>query len=203
MSLVIEKGAIVHERQLIFRVVDLNSPMRVNAKVPESWVDRVQPGQQTRIQVDAFPGQVLTGKVLTVAPLPDAGPMANWAKTFYTTMVEIEKGPAGLRPGMTAQADILIKELDHVLSVPVEAVLEYDGKDRVAVKKPDGGIEWRVVTLGATNGKFVEVKQGLDSGESVVLNPITLLSEKEKRTKHISWPPPATRPASKKADTKK
>ena len=50
----IEEGATVRERQMIFSVPDL-SRIRVNAKVPESMIDRISPGLRARIKVDAFP----------------------------------------------------------------------------------------------------------------------------------------------------
>ena len=93
---------------------------------------------------------------------------------------------------MTAQVEILVTELDNVLSVPIAAVLLYDDKDHVAVKKPDGGFDWREVTLGLGNDDAVEVKQGLKSGERVALDPVALMSEEEKREKKIGEP---TKPA--------
>ena len=70
-----------------------------------------------------------------------------------------------------------------MLAVPVAAILQFDGKDHVAVKKPGGGFEWREVTLGETDGKSVEIKQGLRAGESVILDPVGLMSEAERRAK--------------------
>ncbi len=58
----IEEGATVRERQKIFSVLDLNSPMRVNAKVKEAMVDRVARGARARIKVDAFPGTSADGR---------------------------------------------------------------------------------------------------------------------------------------------
>jgi len=60
--------------------------------------------------------------------------------------------------------------------VPVEAVLQHSGKDHVAVKKADGGLDWREVMLGLSNGNRVEVKQGIQSGDVVVLNPVAPIS---------------------------
>ena len=96
---------------------------------------------------------------------------------------------------MTAQVEILVTELDDVLSVPVQAVLRYDGKDHVAVKKPDGGFEWRDVDLGISNDKLVEVKHGIQSGEIVAFNPLSLMSDEEKRAKKIGGADPARHPA--------
>ena len=68
----IEEGATVRERQKIFRISDLDGPMQVNTKVPESMVDQLKLGLRARITVDAFPGEMLAGLVSDVAPLPDA-----------------------------------------------------------------------------------------------------------------------------------
>ena len=190
----IEEGATVRGRQKIGTIVDLSSPMLVNAKVHESWIDQIAPGQPVKVRVDAFPDEDLTGVVESVAPRPDPATVIDQIKRVYTTMVRVDKSLAGLRPGMTARVDILIRKLDNVLSVPVQAVLSYDGKDQLAVKKPGGGFEWRDVTLGISNTKEVEVKEGIRSGESVIVNPVALMSEDEKRAK--SNPP--SRPAAAK-----
>ncbi len=178
----IENGATVRERQLIFRVPDLTR-IRVKARVQESIVDQISPGLRAKIKVDAFPEAELNGVVNAVAPRPDPAAFVGSGTKVYTTLVEIEKVPPGLRPGMTAEVEILVTELDSVISVPIRAVLPFNDKDHVAVKKPGGGFEWREVTLGVSNAKIVEVRQGLESGESVALNPLALMSEEEKREK--------------------
>ncbi|MBV8557733.1 MAG: efflux RND transporter periplasmic adaptor subunit [Planctomycetaceae bacterium] len=175
----IEEGATVRERQKIFSLPDI-SKMRVNTKVHESKIDRLSTGLRARIRVDAFADQVLTGSVESVAPLPDPSNFFSSDIKVYTTLVTIEHGHSGLRPGMTAQVEVLVTELPDVLSVPVQAVLEYQGKDHVAVKTDDGH-DWRVVRLGTSNDKLVEVRSGLKAGEVVALHPIALMSEDEKR----------------------
>src|SRR5262249_45680801 len=160
--------------QKIVSIMDVSGPFRVNTKVREAQIDKIEPKMSAKIRVDAFADLVLNGTVLEVAPLPDAGNYFSGDTKFYTTKVSIEKTLAGLRPGMTADVEILVKELDNVLTVPVQAVVYYDDKDHVAIKRADGGYDWREVTLGAANDKFVEVKEGLESGEKVALNPLSL-----------------------------
>jgi hypothetical protein len=70
-------------------------------------------------------------------------------------------------------------------------VLRFDGEDHVAVKKPGGGFEWRTVTAGETDGASVEIKRGLQGGESVILDPTALMSEAERRARAVA----PTRPA--------
>jgi hypothetical protein len=140
------------KKQLILRIADMDGPLLVRTRVPESQVDRLRPGQKAKVEVDAFPDRTLEGTVASVAPLPDAprGPRgaSQGSRKFYTTIIQIEKAVEALRPGMTATVAVPIAERDNVLNVPVAAVLHLDGKDQVAVGRPDGAYEWRTVTLG-------------------------------------------------------
>ena len=162
----IEEGATVRERQKIVSISDLKGPMQINAKVHESEIDHVAPRMTVRVKVDAFADATMPGVVMEVAPLPDPGDIFNRDIKVYTTRVRIGQRPDGLRPGMTASAEIVAGELENVLSVPVGAVVHYGDKDHVAVKRPDGGVEWRDVVLGASDGENVEVKEGLRAGET-------------------------------------
>ena len=175
----IEEGAQVRERQPIFRLPDINN-MRVNTKVHESQIDRVQKGLKARIRVDAFPGEVLEGTVDSVAPLPDTANFFNSDVKVYTTQVSIDKPNQSLRPGMTAQVEILINEIENVLAVPVQAVLQMGGKD-FAFKKNGTAWDKTEIKLGDTNDQLIEIKEGLGDGAEVALAPMNLLSDSEKR----------------------
>lgn len=175
----IEEGAQVRERQPIFRLPDINN-MRVNTKVHESQIDRVQKGLKARIRVDAFPGEVLDGTVDSVAPLPDTANFFNSDVKVYTTQVSIDKPNQSLRPGMTAQVEILINEIENVLAVPVQAVLQMGGKD-FAFKKNGTAWDKTEIKLGDTNDQLIEIKEGLGDGAEVALAPMNLLSDSEKR----------------------
>jgi len=175
----IEEGATVRERQIIFKLPDIDN-MQVNTKVHESMIDRVKPGLSARIRVDAFPNQQLNGTVKEVALLPDATSFFSSDIKVYTTVVSIDNGHDDLRPGMSAEVEILIARLDDVLSVPVQCVKEFDGEYHVWVKRPEGWAS-RVIELGMSNSKFVEVKDGLVEGDRVAMNPLAVMTSQEER----------------------
>jgi multidrug efflux pump subunit AcrA (membrane-fusion protein) len=190
----IDIGATVRENQIILWLIDLEGPMQVNTKVHESVVDRIRPGLPARMRLESFPGEILQGKVRSIAPLPDLKTFLSGDVNVYTSRVSIDKRLPGLRPGMTVQVQIFVNELDNVLSVPLRAVNRLEGKDRVAVKRPDGGFEWREVILGRhSSDYFVEIKQGIQSGESVILNPRAWMRSKETREKPGAPAKPATK----------
>ncbi len=175
----IEEGDNVRERQLIFRLPDLNVPMRVHAKVPEASIARVGPGLRARIKLEASGGKTLAGVVTSVAPSPDPlGRFEPDAAKVYSAFIKIEDGPPGLRPGIPARVELRVGGLDEVLSVPAGAVLRQGGKGFLVVKKPGGGLELREVTLGLVDGRRVEVRRGLRRGETVVLDPADAAGER-------------------------
>ena len=180
-QLQIEDGASVRERQKIFSLPDITK-MRVNTKVHESMVERIKPGLRTLIRVDAAANQVLRGRVASVAPMADPNSMFSSDIKVYTTQISIDSDTSALalRPGMTAQVEILVTELDDVLTVPVQALLEFKGKDYVFVKRGD---EFRrtEVTHGISNDQHVEITKGLGTGDLIAMTPMNLLSENERR----------------------
>jgi RNA polymerase sigma factor (sigma-70 family) len=189
----IEEGATVRERQKIVSLLDPAGPTQVSAKVHGSRIDKIVLGMKVKIRVDAFPTLLFNGEVVEVNPLPDAPILDPSNAKVYTTKVKIDNGIPGLRPGMTAQVEFLVAVRDNVLSVPVQSVVVHEGKDRVAVRKPGGGIEWREVTVGLSNEKFVEITQGIAAGDTVILNPLPPMSDREK-PKEAGAPPEANRP---------
>jgi multidrug efflux pump subunit AcrA (membrane-fusion protein) len=193
-SLPIAEGAIVRERQKIFTIPDLDAPIRVKVKVHESMIAKLSPGLPATVKLDAFPETTLTGIVEQIAPVPDPKTVFDPDVNVYSTSVSIAKGIPGLRPGMGAMVDILVAELEGVLTVPIQAVVWYDQKDHVAVKTADNAIEWREVTLGLADGQRVEVKEGLESGETVAPEPEPLLTQEQRRKIALSPPRPIAKP---------
>lgn len=168
----IEEGAMVREQQTIFRLPDL-SQMQVKVTVHESKVDQIKPGMRARIRVQS---QEFQGTVSSVANQPEPTMWFSSQVKEYATYVKIDGEAKELRPGMTAEVEILVAHLKNVLSVPVAAVVEQRGKYYCWVRKGNQ-VERRPLVLGASNDKFIEVKDGLAAGDEVVLNPRAVVAE--------------------------
>jgi HlyD family secretion protein len=166
-------GTKVHEEETILRLPDL-SRMRAKVGVHEAKVDQIRQGMRARIHVQERDCQ---GVVVSVANRPDS---SFWFSTVkkYPVKVQIDGDSKSLRPGMTAEVEILVDHLKDVISLPVAAVAEKGGQVYCCVKK--GLIlERRNVVLGKGNDKLVEIKEGVEPGEVVVLNPRSALGEKD------------------------
>ena len=164
----IEVGASVRRQQQIITIPDM-SQMVVKIKVPEASVRSVVKGQKARVSIDAFPDQALTGEVLKVGVLPDS--QNRWMNPdvkVYETTITIDGTQEWLRPGMSAQVEVIIKKLPDVLYVPIQAVVPKDGK-RVVYVSHLAGKEMRPVEVGDFNEQFIEIKTGLSEGDQVLL----------------------------------
>ncbi|MBW7992779.1 MAG: HlyD family efflux transporter periplasmic adaptor subunit [Planctomycetes bacterium] len=167
---VIEEGSTVYQRQKIIELPNL-SQMIAEIDVHESAVDKVRPGQRAKIVVDAFPDQTFTGEVLKVAPLPD--PQRGFLSPdmkVYKTQVTIEGSHDFIKPGMSTKVDILVEQLEDALIVPIQVVARRDGKKVCYCLTPQGP-EPREVQTGAFNDTFVQIIDGLEVGDEVLLNP--------------------------------
>ncbi len=177
----VEEGSTVRESQKIFSLPD-TTKMRVNTKVHESMTDRIKPNLRALVRVDAAANELINGHVVSMAPMADANQMFASDIKVYTTFVAIEGDTTklNLRPGMSAQVEILVEELPDVLSVPVQAILQYNEKNYVFLKEGEGFRQVEV-SLGVSNDQHVEVKKGLKEGDLVAMTPTLLLTEDQKR----------------------
>ena len=146
--------------------------MQVKIGVHESIVDRIKPGLRARIKL---PDKTLEGEVISVASV--TRPAGWWTGNVvkYDTIIKLPQVP-GLRPGMSAEVEVVIAEYEDVVSVPVAAVVETDNGTFCWIKTPTGP-ERRVIKLGDTNSVHVIVKAGLKPGDEIVLNPVALIEE--------------------------
>jgi len=155
-----------------YRIIDIpdTSKMKVEIKVHETWIDKIEPNQPAKITIAAFPDKTFTGKVLKKAPLADA--KGSWEPDVkvYTTDVSIEGTHDFIKTGMTGKVEVTIDELHDVLYVPIQSVVTEEDKKVCYVMK-NNSPEKRQVEIGLFNDDFVEIKSGLTEGEKVLLNP--------------------------------
>ncbi|MBW7992389.1 MAG: HlyD family efflux transporter periplasmic adaptor subunit [Planctomycetes bacterium] len=165
----IEQGVEIPEGYKIITIPDA-SKMKVEIKVHENWIDKIQLGQKAKISIAAFSDEAFTGKVLKKAPLAEPQRFMNADLKVYPTDVSIEGTHDYIKTGMSGKVEILIDELNDVLYVPIQSVVTVDKKELCYVKV-GGRDEKREVVTGLFNDDFVEIKSGLTQGEKVLLNP--------------------------------
>jgi HlyD family secretion protein len=167
---VIAEGETVSEEQTIISMPD-NTTMIAEISVHETEIDKVQVGQPVTIIMDAFPDRVLQGEVTEVGSLPDQQRgFMNPDLKVYKTLVTIDGTHDFLRSRMSCKVNILVESLEDVIVVPIQVVSNRSGRKVCYVVTPQGPEE-RVVRTGLFNDTFVQIIEGLEEGEEVMLNP--------------------------------
>ena len=152
-----------------FLVLNNVDEFQVVTAYNESDAAAIAPGQKVRLTFDAVPDLEITGSVLSVSPTATA---ISGVISYYVTVV-LPKGDPRLKSGMTAQAEVLTKEVPGVLAVPSAAVRTQNGTSVVTVLDPDGTQRTVTVQTGATGDGKTQILSGVTEGQQVVL-PATL-----------------------------
>jgi multidrug resistance efflux pump len=162
----IEEGATVHKDRVLLLMPDL-SKMQVKVGIHEAVIDRMKEGLTADV---TLPDKTLDGTVSSVASVTRPAGWWTGNEVKYDVLVKL---PAveGLRPGMSAEVEVLIASYEDVLTIPVAAVVE-TGDGNFCWVKTARGTERRTLVLGDSNDVFTVVEEGLKEGDEVMLNPI-------------------------------
>ncbi len=152
-----------------FMVLDNIDEFQVVMAYTETDASSIAPGQKVRLTFDAVPDLELTGSVLSVSPTATA---ISGVISYYVTVV-LPTGDPRLKSGMTAQAEVLTKEIPGVLAVPSAAVRTQNGTSVVTVLDSDGTQRTVTIQTGATGDGKTQILSGVTEGQQVVL-PATL-----------------------------
>lgn len=136
-------------------------PLKVDFRVPETYLRQVQPGQSMQISLDALPGKTYTGKVLALNPLVDA------AGRSIVIRAQVANQDTTLRPGMFARVRLITNEQANALVVPEQALVP-QGTEQYVFRIVDGKTARVKVEVGQRRDSLVEILRGLDEGDLVV-----------------------------------
>jgi HlyD family secretion protein len=162
-------GTSMRPSELIGTIPDL-SRLIVNVDIPETSRSKVEVGMRAEMRIKALSNIRLSGEVSRISDL--ASHMNFWDRSspkIYPTVLSLDQIDLSLRPGMTVEIDLISEEIRDVIYVPVEALSVREGVVTCRVKKVSG-TEKRKVTVGKSSDSFVEVVDGLEEGESILVS---------------------------------
>lgn len=155
----------------LLTVADL-SRLVVKTNLNQIDLARVVKDQTVQIRFDAIPERVFEGRVRTIAP---AAQQATGSVNLFAVEILIQGADVALvKPGMTADIEILVAAKADALTIPVEAVRVDQGKASVTVVQgtpPQATTAARDVTTGLQNDRLVEITAGLDATDRILLKP--------------------------------
>ena len=165
-------GASVGTDANLFKIIDL-SRVWIDANVFEKDLQQVRLGQEVRLTVPAFPGTTFSGRVILVNSVVDPDTRTVKVRT------EVANPDGRLKPDMFANVQIVTALNRTAISIPQSAVLNDEGKTIVFVA--DGnGYKKRQVQAGIQSNDRVEIVDGLNAGDKVVVKGNYLLLQQSK-----------------------
>ncbi len=152
--------------QKIVSVVDPSS-LYISASIDEADVGRVSLGQEVRITMDAYLGRTFTGRVIRISPIVTG---ARLETRTFEVRVSVPEENIIIKPGMSADIEIITGRVTDAIVVPSQAVIEKGLKHFVYVAE-SGRAKLREVETGLFNWNLTEIKDGLAEGETVIFTP--------------------------------
>jgi HlyD family secretion protein len=164
----IQVGEMASAGQTAAVVISDLSVLTVDVNLDETDVAQVAVGQSALVSVDAFPDAELTGEVTYIAPVAEI----QSGVVLYPVTVQVAPTESPVRPGMTADVEIVSAIHEDALIVPLRAV-HTEGELAYVVRLSGGQTERVEVTLGMMTDTEVEIASGLAEGDvvSVVAAP--------------------------------
>lgn len=154
----------------LLHIPDLDH-MQVHCLIGEMDIERIRVGQRAYIRLEAFPGPVFSGVLTDLAPMASPQPGAPDIRVFELT-IDIEGQDDRLKPGMSAEVEIILESVPDVLAIPLTAL--FNRQDGYAVFRfADGEFAEVAVELGQKNAIAAVVTSGLAEGDLVALKAPT------------------------------
>lgn len=162
----INVGEVVSVGVPVISIID-NSKLKFKCTVGQDELSLLSNGQTVQIEVDGYPNLNLTGMVTSI------GPMAvNTGEVFPVEITLDNDG--NLMTGMSAHATLMAQAQGII--VPASAVVQNNGETVVFVTDGQRASQ-RIVKTGLKNDKFIQILEGLNEGEQVIVSNVGALTD--------------------------
>lgn len=165
----VREGDMASPRAALLEMFDPQS-LVVRFAVPEALARSVRLGQKLTVRLDAMPGQLIAAKVTRVYPQLDSR-----MRTRTVEAQPIESAPWS--PGMFARLSLVLESADDAVAIPASAVASRSNDSGVAFIVNDAHAHQRKVRLGIEQDGWVQVIQGLEPGEQIIVSGVGKLKD--------------------------
>ncbi len=147
------------------------------SEIEETDLPKVEVGQKVLIRLDAYPDEVLEGKVENIGVVAFTSSTGGNA---YSLRISLPKNVDGkYKVGMEGDVDIVLETLTNVLKVPTSSLINEEGKDYIWVYE-NGKISKKEVTIGGNSNEETEIKSGLDESQTIISEPSNKFKDGQK-----------------------
>ena len=166
-----KRGETVRVGDRVLYFADLDR-LRVRANVDQVDLGRVKVDQPVRIASNEYPGRLWQARMAELIP----NVVLKESRRVAEGLAEVTPPSEGLVPGMTVDVEILVDASPQALQVPVEAVFSRPGGSFV-YRLEEGRVHETPVRIGRSTVSTVEILEGLDPEDVVILGPLAGLED--------------------------
>ena len=166
---ILSNGQLVNPGQVVAQVAPID-PLIADVDLIGEDIATVRVGLEARAGYQAFGERAFAGSVIRLAPTVDSRTRALRAE------VEIDNSERLLRPGMFVEVTIVGERRENVPVIPRRALTERGGQ-RVVFVLNGQRVEQQPVTTGLGDDEFVEIVEGVGTGERVVVRGLETLTD--------------------------
>lgn len=163
-QLEIEEGETAKPGKVILTLLP-EKKFKIESDISEVDIGSLEKNDEVDVDFDAFPGKLFKGYISKIYPTETV----KEGVIYYRIEVMLDNYPSELKSGLTANLEIVAGKKDNVLAIPYVAVRNDNNKNYIKVLTGNGSIEEREVTLGLQGETKVEIIEGLNKGEKVII----------------------------------
>lgn len=141
----------------------------LRSKIDQEDVNKIKVGDKAILKIDSFSDEKIDSEITYIAFTPVAGEASTVYQVKFKLPVNGKNQDLKYRLGMDGDATIVLSQAKNVITAPIEAIIEDEGKKFVLVKTTDNKIIKKEITTGIENDTDIEIKQGLTDNEQLII----------------------------------
>jgi HlyD family secretion protein len=167
------------------------SVVEAEVEVDETSIPAVKVDQEALVHVDAYPNHTFNGRVTEVGNSPILKTGSSTEAIKFRVKIQLKDPPADVKPGLSAQAEVLTGFRGQAVVVPIQALVVREiprkpgeapakgaPRDEEGVYLDEGGkARFQPIKTGLLGELSVEVVSGLKGGETIISGPFKALRE--------------------------
>lgn len=173
ISTPLKNGTTVSTNTVIAIVGDISN-LQVSADIPERYVAVLKQGLKAEVSVEAYPDVVFNATVTRVSPVVDT------ASRTKEVILHFDERDSRVNAGMFGKVKLYTKDYSGEVTMPADALVSLNDELYAYVVKDDETVERRKVKTGETVDGMIQILEGVNDGEKVVIQGQTSLNDGSK-----------------------
>jgi len=169
-SINVDIGAIASQSVAAATIANIDK-LEIDTSISETLINKIKVGDKVDVLVTSVSETPLSGTVTALSPAPAAGSLT------YPMKVTLDNASASVKPGMFAEVIITSDKTANVIALPSSSVLIKSGKTVVTTIENGNKVVFKEVVVGVDNGELAEIKSGIKTGDTVVIEGQYYLEE--------------------------